>query len=662
MSSRRIKDASFIQLHIEKLILAFGVLVFGVGVFLFVLGNPFAVEVNRQTYDDPADAVEVLKRSDARMEAGLADQKQLPEIVIPDFLEDFTAMKQQRVDEGMQLVSLSNPGITIPGVYPEIPEPSRYALVYPPVPKNITHVSGTDVLDKEFDPTATAKYFELWGKDPAEPGDFTMFIASGEFDVYKWVSRLQEESKEDGAIKIPAGIWAQRFGIAGVVLLRETWDPEAGRWTNREYVVPLPNQYRMMPKTEAPTDTNEALLEIAKLREGQIELAQPELPWLGGFVQAVAPGGQLAGAGVDGFIQQLDNENLGPAEKEILKLEEKIRQLEERRAKQLERQSGRPNPRGDSRPGDFSDPGPGPGAGAGAGEKRDPIAQNIERLRERIESKRPQALREEENRRKIAEEKRLRDEERARRAALLAQRSESVFGAGEDPLAAAGITDMGLKEGSSLRVWAADPSMQPGKTYRYKLLVSVINPLYAVPRLAEDQLDENKQRAALLPTEEEIADMPWIGPIKVEPEYHFFFTSGRDNSASVEIFRRFDGELRFQDFDGSPGDTIGSVIEVEDEFGNKQEIDMRVGSVIVDVDRHRDPLSTGASINSLIIMDKEAMIHERIESLDKNSPERKELANEIKNGAEKPLRPAEGTRPGEDDFPRDFGGPGFQDF
>jgi len=641
MSTPRIKDASFIQLHIEKLILAFGVLVFAIGVFLFVIGNPFAVELNNQTYDDPAEAVEVLKRKDAALEAGLADSDPLPVINIPDFRQDFLAMLQERIDSEMRLASLSNPGLTLQAVYPDIPEPSRYAMVYPPVPKDITHVTGNDVLDKEFDPVATKKFFDMWGKDIEEPGDFTMFIAAGEFDVYEWVERLQADVEEEDAIKIPTGIWAQRFGIAGVVLLRETWDPEEGRWVDRQFVEPLPNQYRMLPESEAPVDTDAALREIALLREGQIELAQPELPWLKGFVQAVAPGGERAGEGVDGYLQALDDENLGKAEKEILKLEEKIRQIEERREERRESRTPR-QPAG--RPGEFDAPSP-----SGDPDRPDPSQRQIDRLRERIERLRPQAQKEEENRKKLAEERRRREEERARREALRSERDRGVFGRGEDPLAEAGVAGMDLKEGSTLRVWAADPSMKPGKTYRYKLLVSVINPLYAVPRLAPDQLEKNQDRAAILPTEDEIEAMPWIGPIKVEPEYRFFFTSARENAASVDIYRRYDGQLVYQDFDGSPGDSIGSIVEVEGEFGNVQEVDMRIGAVIVDVERSRDSLS-GGFINRLVYMDDDGTIHERIESLDKSSPARKELSEEYKDGAEKLLRPAEGERPGGRDF------------
>ena len=50
-------------------------------------------------------------------------------------------------------------------------------------------------------------------------------------------------------------------------------------------------------------------------------------------------------------------------------------------------------------------------------------------------------------------------------------------------------------------------------------------------------------------------------------------------------------------------------------------------------------------------MDAQGNIHERIESLDENSPDRKELSDEYKNGSEKPLRPkAEAADGREDDL------------
>lgn len=649
MSAPRIKDASFLQQHIEKLILIAGIAVFAIAVFLFVLGNPFAVEINRQAYPKPDEAVEVLVRIDKRIESGLQDPKPLPDITPPEFQENFLAMMNLPVNLDRMVAGLSNRGITLGGTYPDPAPVSRYALVYPPAPKNVTFKNGTDVLDKEFAPEITEEYFTSWGKELDEPGDFTMFIAAGEFDLWEWANRLKADPAEEESIKIPAGIWVQRFGIAGVALLREEWDPEQGVWDNRQIVTPLPSQVRILPNEKVDSETTQAMLRIAQLREAQLELAQPDLPWLDGVEQVVPPGGEEDGRGADGFILATSKENLGPAEKKILDLEQKIEQLRERQERQNLRKPGGARPKDFG--GDIDSPSPSPSPRS---ERRDPITRQIENLQEKIERLRPQAQRDADNRRRMEELERKREADRLRRETLRSERDRGLIGPGEGGgLALEGLS---LQEDSTLRVWAADPSMQPGKTYRYKLLVAAINPLYAVPRLAKDQLEENQERAALFPTEEEIAAMDWIGPIKVEPESRFFFTAGRENGAKIEIYRRVDGELRVQNFDGDPGDSIGSILEVEDDLEQVEEFDMNVGSIIVDIERRRD-VFTGSTVYNLIYMDADGSIHERTDVIDKSSPIRKEYREEIDNGPDLELRPAA-------DEVNPAGGfePGFPDF
>lgn len=650
MSVQRIKDASFLQQHIEKLILLAGILVFAIAVFLFVLGNPFAVEVNRKAYSKPAEAVDVLVRTDKQLENGLQDPKPIPEITPPDFRENFLAMIERDFDLNRRVAGLSNPGTTFDSLYPPPPTVSRYALVYPPAPKDVTFKSGTDVLDKEFDPVVTKRFFDMWGKELEEPGDFTMFVAAGEFDLWEWANRLKADPTEDETIKIPTGIWVQRFGIAGVALLREEWDPEQGVWVNRQIVTPLPGQVRLLPSEKVDSETNQAMMRITQLREAQLELAQPELPWLTDFVQVVPPGGEDDGRGVDGYLMALNEKNLGPAEKEILKLEEKIKDLRERQEAQNKRRQG-----GDRPPADFGGDFDAPPAPSPRDERSDPITRQIENLQERIERLRPQAELDAQNRTRMIELERRREEERKRREALRSERDRELIG--PDGGGGLGLEGLSLQEDSTLRVWAADPSMQPGKTYRYKLLVAAINPLYAVPRLAPDQLKDNANRAALLPTEEEIAAMPWIGPIKVEPESRFFFTAGRDNGAKIEIYRRIDGELRVQNFDGSPGDSIGSIIEIENDLGAVNQFDMNVDSIIVDIEKRRD-VFTGSTVYNLIYMDPDGSIHERIDVIDKSSPVRTEYRDEIKNGPDRVLRPStDDIDPAGGDFD-----PSFRDF
>ena len=646
MSTPRIKDASFLQQHIEKLVLAVGLLVLLIAVFLFVMGNPFAVKVNGQAQNSPQDAVDFLDRTNTRIKNGLADSKPLPVVITPDFSAAFLETLNRDIDLDRLVEGMGDPGITLGGVYPDIPKPSRYTLAYPPVPKNIKNKYGTDVLDKEFDPEAAEAFFKLWDKQPDEPGDFTMFVASGDFDIWEWVQRLKAEPTGDEEIKIPGGIWAQRFGIAGVVLLREEFDPVQGRWVNRQYVEALPGQMRVLPDMKAESEINQAIAQLTELRNAQVELAQPDLPYLadlGEGYDRVTPPGDEGDDAADGLLQALDDENLGKAEKDILKLEDKIKDLEERQAKRNQRSGG------------AEDPG-------AASERRDPFAKQIADLRARIEKLRPRAQKEAENRKRLAEAQRQREEERRRREALRDQNDRLVGDPGDDPLGLAGVPGMQLEQGSTLRVWAADPSMQPGMTYRYKLLVSVINPLYAVPRLAPDQLEANQNRAALLPTESEIDAMPWVGPIKVEPRSQFFFTSGRNASARVEIYRRHEGILRKQDFDGSPGDSIGGVLEIENGLGQIVEIDMGVGSVLVDVEQRRDLLSN-RTVYAMIYMDAEGRIFERIDDFDKSSPALKELQIELKEGPKNALRPDPEAEPDSGFGPGEFGpgefGPDF---
>lgn len=655
MPSSHVKDASFLQQHIEKLILAIGVLVLAVAVFLFVIGKPFAIEINRQSYDNPKDAIEVLVRADDQIEAGLQNTKPLPPVETPDFGADFqkTLGRQPTLEPLASLVGTS--GVAMSHLYPEPPEKARYALAFPPVPGNVTHKFGTDVLDKEFDAAITKQYFDLWGKTPDESGDFSMFVASGEFDLWQWVERLKADPAVDGEIKIPTGIWAQRFGIAGAVLLRETWDPTINDWGQAAIVHPMPGQVRVLPSDKMQADRQLAMAQLAQLRDNQIELAQPALPWLIDFVQ-VAPPGEEGDEAADTLLQGLGEQNLGKAEKEIIKLKKKIKELEKRRAKR----SGQDTPTA-SAPGGFGlDAGPSEAPDPST-DRRDSLTRRIEKLKDRIAQLEAEAQEEAATRKRLEEARRLREEERRRREALRDERDRALTGPNtDDPFDLAGVEGMQLKEGATLRVWAADPSMQPGKTYRYKLLVSVINPLYAVPRLAPDQLQANRHRAALLPTQAEIDELPWIGPVKVEPQSQFLFTAGRQGNARIEIYRRHEGQMRIQEFDGAPGDSIGSILKIQGRGGQLGEVDMRVGAVLIDIEKRRDLLSN-RTVYAMIYMDAHGNISERLDSQDKSSPARKTLQAEIKNGPSQVLRPDPDARP-ETDFGPGGGSPDFTPF
>ncbi len=679
MPTTRVKDAGFLQQNIEKLILGAGVLVLLAAFGLFVFGNPFSIEVGGKSFADAGEAVGVLKSKDSQLEGGLSNTSPLPDTPIPAFLDNYEAMIKQSVVSPGPIPRLVRSGLNWEAMYPNVPEPPRYAMVYPPAPQDIKHKFGTDVLDAEFNPTMVDQFRELMNKPNAgrggEPFDISMFIAAGDFDIWEWVNRLkgEQDTTTPKDNRIPIGIWAKRFGIAGVVLLREEWDDQSGVWTNRQIVKPLPGQKRVTPLDPAPTNPAEALVNVELLRQAQADIARPELPWLtdtnGTFIQASPPGGEdLLGTGL-GFDEFGigGKEALGRAEQQIVDYEEKIRELEERRRLRDEKERGRERPDRPDRPAPRPRPGgggfdEGPGFDGGPQpnqnpERSDPIQREIDSLQKKIEDLRPKAEKEREDRVKKQEELRLQEEARRAREEALRAREGALPGFGDEFGAGLGFDGVQVEKGAKVRVWAADPTMMPGKTYRYKLLVAVINPLYAVPRLESEQLAENKARAAILPSEEEIDKMEWIGPVTVEPTARFFFTSGSETRAKVDIYRRHNGLLTKQSFDVAPGDPMGGTVTIKDKqnVNPPVDVDMGLGSVLIDITRRRD--LAGNSVLTMIYQDQAGNLYERSQALDANNPDRRVLDREISEGPKWELRPEIDKT--QQQFQDGFGGPGF---
>lgn len=658
MSTTRVKDAGFLQQHIEKLILAAGALVLIAAVVLFFVLDPFSLKVGNKDYSSADEAVNDLKIRDQELKTKMGNQNQLDDPQVPNFRENYEQMMAQSIKAPEPIARLARFGLTDKALNPIIPEPQRYAMVYPPVPKDVKYKFGYDVLDTEFNPDAVARFFELWGRSQNvdEPADFPMVVLAGEFDIWEWVNRLKGESKtapKGEGTPIPVGIWSKRFGIAGVAILSEEWDEQAQRWTNRRIVEALPGQVRVLPSDKAPVGVNESLLYIEQMRQAREQIAQPELPWVMDFVQITPPGGDELRDGADGFDEfgiELTEGNLGPTERRIKDLQDKILQLQERQRQRDERlrpdrpdrpgRPVRPGRGGDEFDGGFDggfDPAPG---GRGTGERTDRLAVQIEGIQAQIEQLRPRADRERDERQRQAEARRIR-EEQAKRAAAERRAALEQRGLADPGFEAGfGLEGIQLEEGATVRVWAADPTMRPGKTYRYKLLVAVINPLYGVPRLESEQLAENQDRAAIFPTQAEIDKMPWSDPITVEPRARFFFTSGNENKAKVEVFRRYEGKLETSSFDVAPGDPIGGKVTIKDKEGINPDItvDMNVGAVLVDIEKRRDV--RGNTVFTMIYMNEDGSLFERSQAYDSNDPDRRELQREIKEGPTFDLRPA----------------------
>lgn len=134
-------------------------------------------------------------------------------------------------------------------------------------------------------------------------------------------------------------------------------------------------------------------------------------------------------------------------------------------------------------------------------------------------------------------------------------------------------------------VWAHDLNAEPGKTYRYRMRVAVVNPLNnRDTALPDDQREQYNDQFLLYGDWSD-----WSEPQEVEPLQHFFFVGGSASPApgyvNAEVWRFTGGEWYQQEFRLVPGDPIGRVATVEDDESEEEvAIDFFTDAYVVDID------------------------------------------------------------------------------
>lgn len=195
-----------------------------------------------------------------------------------------------------------------------------------------------------------------------------------------------------------------------------------------------------------------------------------------------------------------------------------------------------------------------------------------------------------------------------------------------------------------IKFWAHDVQVQPGATYRYRVVYKVINPMFN----KDDQLIQDQRK---LGGQLEQASLPskWSDPVSIEPEVQYFVEDVKPEVSRVKwgIYRIYNGYRLHKQYDTSPGDPIGKTedVEVRDDTGEKmakkQPVDMRVNAVMVDL---KSPPKGQGQINvkgpmAVLIADiTDGAVVARDPASDKNDPERVRLFNEASGalGAPKP--------------------------
>lgn len=187
-------------------------------------------------------------------------------------------------------------------------------------------------------------------------------------------------------------------------------------------------------------------------------------------------------------------------------------------------------------------------------------------------------------------------------------------------------------------IWFHDDSVEPGKTYRYRIRAVLWNRYAGRIKALKDPSQAAKSVLEgdwSLPSE----------PITVAASTHFFVRSGKpaDNTASVQVFKWLKGKWVNTMFDVKVGDVVGQVREVRVDETSRDTVDFSTGAVILDLRidenvRVRTPTSKQGEFN---ISESPAVV---ITYLDPADGQVKERANQIdsKDPLFKKLRDAKG--------------------
>ncbi len=205
-------------------------------------------------------------------------------------------------------------------------------------------------------------------------------------------------------------------------------------------------------------------------------------------------------------------------------------------------------------------------------------------------------------------------------------------------------------ESRKLKVWAHDLSIEPGKTYRYRIVVTVLNPLYRQKRVAEEQREANYDLIALGPDENELTASPWSKPVTVDQQHYFFMVKGSTQTARVEVWHVYNGQWYNKEFEVRPGDPIGQKVMMTVAGNQEVELDMNVGRIVVDLVQSAGTGTFGAAdVRMLYLNPQENKIADRSIEEDRDNPDLIRLRNEKALQAELAL-----TSTGTTGAPRDF--------
>ncbi len=651
-------ELGFFQKHTEKIALALGVTVLaGAGATQFLLGEPNAVTIDGKQVG-PGEIADQVRQQVDRLETKLnVGESPIETFESPAYTENFVKLYKRQVAGGKLPGLIGSGGLDGSLAVVDSPDYPTKVLPTPPVATDMVIKVGNGVLAEAAGGRERGQIESLRQIiGDQRPADFPYVSVRGTFPIATYRERYETAGGTD-AERINEGLWGRRMMLAGVYLVRSRWDRTAESWGPLKVIRPLPGHFSALPEDRPQLSREEADGLEKELVTRQEDIRRAAFPRL--------TNGPWTPPDANNRVFSAEELELKDTlEGRLANFKRQLERLVAPEPSRNGRRTGRDrNTRGrggagfeDQYGGDFGDGGYGEGGfddGGGAarrgGRSRSGSSSRAQREQEqaqrRIETLRTkiQETQTELNNLLGVDEQGLADFGGA------GAYGDNPFGAGgfdedpygaggygadpygagsygADPYAASGATPVadGLEE---LRVWAHDLTCKPGETYRYKLVVSMFNPLYRQTRLTRQQLKENYDRIAIGPDESELNAAPWSTPVNLAPKFFYFATSGNkdEKRAEFEVWTIHNGVWETAEFPEVPGNEIGGLATTAAPGG----VPMAVGKILLDVDAVTSSVAGGSTqIRTLVLDQASGEIEGRLVSDDRRSAQRDQLVAE----------------------------------
>ena len=246
------KNANFFEQHVEKIILAVGAVVAIVIVFIYVLGEPYSVELGGQEAA-PSSVAECVEKPLKALDIALNNSNAPADLDIT-MAPRSQWFSQRQSNPASGTMAMTNPfggsqGLDKSLLNAERQAQERYVLPPLPGPSGVLARADHAVLleNDELEEIFAQPDFILEGMQVQEdmhhgrevaaqygqmvsleaPRDFQYVSVMAEFDWEQWRKALEEAT---GSARLPVEWWQHRTFFVDVILERQVWNDTVDAW------------------------------------------------------------------------------------------------------------------------------------------------------------------------------------------------------------------------------------------------------------------------------------------------------------------------------------------------------------------------------------------------------------------------------------------------